>query len=79
MSTIPVPAYGVANPQDLAGMTGQQVLQAIIDGRFPAPPISETLNFWLVEVGDGFAAFEGETSLDPTGAFWLTARQRCLS
>ena len=70
MSTIPVSAYGVASSQDLAGMTGRQMLQAMIDGRLPAPPISETLNFWLVEAGDGVAAFEGEASarlLNPMG------------
>jgi hypothetical protein len=39
---------------------GQQILQGIIDGTLPHPPISQTLTFWLVEIGDGFAAFEGE-------------------
>ncbi len=70
MSSAPQQAYGVANPEDIAGMTGKQVLQAIIDGRLPAPPMAETLNFWLTEIGDGFAAFEGETSerlLNPMG------------
>jgi uncharacterized protein (TIGR00369 family) len=62
--------YGVAGPQDIAGMTGKEILQAIAAGRLPAPPIAETLNFWLTEVGDGFAVFEGETSerlLNPMG------------
>ena len=36
-------------------MTGLQVLQALIDGKLPAPPIAQTLSFWLVEVGDGLA------------------------
>jgi uncharacterized protein (TIGR00369 family) len=40
-------------------MTGREILQAIIDGRLPQPPIAETLSFWLTETGDGFAAFEG--------------------
>ena len=51
-------------------MTGKEILQAIIDGRLPHPPISETLTFWLVEIDDGFAAFEGEPSdhlLNPMG------------
>jgi uncharacterized protein (TIGR00369 family) len=59
--TKPSPAYGVAKPGDIAGMTGRQVLQAIIDGDLPRPPISQPLTFEIVEVGDGFAAFEGET------------------
>jgi uncharacterized protein (TIGR00369 family) len=70
MSTAAARAYGIAGPRDIAGMTGKEILQAIADGRLPAPPISETLNFWLAEVGDGFAAFEGDTSerlLNPMG------------
>jgi uncharacterized protein (TIGR00369 family) len=46
------------------------MLQAIIEGRLPHPPISQTLMFWLVEIGDGFAAFEGEPGdhlLNPVG------------
>ena len=35
-------------------MTGLQVMQALIDGKLPAPPIAQTLSFWLVEVGDGY-------------------------
>ena len=30
----------------------------------PQAPISEQLHYWLVEVGDGFAAFEGEPAAD---------------
>jgi uncharacterized protein (TIGR00369 family) len=55
---------------DTAGMSGRQLLQAIIDGRLPQAPISQTLSFWLVAVGDGFAAFEGEPGealLNPMG------------
>src|ERR1700683_5684607 len=62
--------YGVATPEQIAGMTGLQVLQALIDGKLPAPPIAQTLGFWLVEVGDGLAVFEGETGphvLNPLG------------
>ena len=61
---------GVANPEDIARMTGKEILQAIIDGRLPHPPISETLTFWLAEISDGFAAFEGEPGdhlLNPMG------------
>jgi uncharacterized protein (TIGR00369 family) len=63
-------AYGVPTSAQIAGMTGKQILQAIIDGRLPAPPIAQTLSFWLTEVGDGFAAFEGEPGahlLNPMG------------
>lgn len=53
-------AYGLAGTADVAGLTGKQILQAIIDGRLPQAPISKVMTFWITEVGDGFAAFEGE-------------------
>ncbi|BDB28356.1 aromatic compound catabolic protein [Cupriavidus sp. TA19] len=62
--------YGLASPADVANMNGRAILQAIVDGHLPQPPISQVLDFWLVEVGDGFAAFEGEPSsrlLNPMG------------
>src|SRR6516162_6872846 len=52
--------YGLAKLTDVAGMTGRQILQAIIDGRLPQAPNSQHLTFWITEVGDGFAVFEGE-------------------
>jgi uncharacterized protein (TIGR00369 family) len=62
--------YGVASPGEIARLTGKEILQAIVSGRLPHPPISETLTFWLVEIGEGFAAFEGEPGdhlLNPMG------------
>jgi uncharacterized protein (TIGR00369 family) len=62
--------YGVASPDQIARLTGKEILQAIIEGGLPHPPISETLKFWLVEIGDGFAVFEGEPGghlLNPMG------------
>ncbi|MGF6903572.1 PaaI family thioesterase [Paraburkholderia sp. GAS348] len=45
-----------------SGLTGLEQLRKLIEmgGR---PPIGETLEFSLVEVGEGFAAFEGVPSL----------------
>ncbi len=63
-------SYGIATGNDVAGMSGKEILQAISDGKLPGPPIGGTLSFRLVEVGDGFAAFEGETGphlLNPLG------------
>ncbi|MGP0090453.1 MAG: PaaI family thioesterase [Xanthobacteraceae bacterium] len=63
-------AYGIARPADIADKTGKEILQAIVDGRLPQALISQTLTFWIVAVGDGFAAFEGETGphlLNPMG------------
>ncbi|HEV7479118.1 MAG TPA: PaaI family thioesterase [Roseiarcus sp.] len=63
-------AYGVADPAEARLVTGREFLQAIIDGQLPAPPIAKTLTFWLTEIGDGFAVFEGEAGphlLNPLG------------
>jgi uncharacterized protein (TIGR00369 family) len=68
--TVPEIKYGLPTPEEIAGKTGREFLQAIIDGHLPQPPIGETLSFWLTEVGDGFAAFEGEPGrhlLNPMG------------
>lgn len=63
--------FGVPSPEQVAAMTGREFLQAIIDGRLPAPPIAKTLSFRLVEVGDGSCVFEGEPGphlLNPLGS-----------
>ncbi len=63
--------YGVASPAELAGKTGREILQAIIDGDLPQPPIAKAMSFWITGVGDGVAAFEGEPGahlLNPMGA-----------
>jgi uncharacterized protein (TIGR00369 family) len=70
MSTAPALAYGLPKPAEVAGKTGKEVLQAIIAGALPQPPISQALTFWIVGVGDGEAAFEGEPGphlLNPMG------------
>jgi len=70
-TTDPPRRYGVATTADLAGLTGRQMLEAISRSELPAPPIAQTLTFWIIDVGDGFAAFEGDTGphlLNPFGA-----------
>jgi|SRR5271168_667499 len=62
--------YGVLDPAYCAAMTGKEILQSIIDGRLPQAPISKTLSFWITEVGDGVAVFEGDPGphlLNPLG------------
>ena len=70
-ATTMVPDYGVATQADVAGLTGRQILERFIEGRLPAPhPIARPMTFWLTEVGDGFAVFEGEPGehlLNPMG------------
>jgi uncharacterized protein (TIGR00369 family) len=63
--------YGVASPEELAGLGGLDFLRALIGGRFPSPTIGRTMGFRLVEVGAGTAVFEGEPFeglLNPLGS-----------
>lgn len=53
------PGTGLASPAMLAGKTGLQQMQAMLDGLAPRPPISETLDFVLISVADGEAVFQG--------------------
>ena len=53
--------YGVLQPEEIRALTGREVLQAMTEGRLPQAMISRHATFWIVEVGEGFAAFEGET------------------
>ena len=50
---------GLASRAMLAGKTGLQQMQAMLDGLAPRPPISETLDFVLISVADGEAIFQG--------------------
>ncbi|HEU0097943.1 MAG TPA: PaaI family thioesterase [Allosphingosinicella sp.] len=61
---------GIASREDVEGLTGLEMLQAIIAGRLPAPPIGATMGFRLVEVEPGRAVFEGAAGphlLNPLG------------
>ena len=62
--------YGIADAERVAGLSGLELLQAMIAGRLPAPAMGKTLGFRLVEVGPGTAIFEGEPGphlLNPLG------------
>ncbi len=70
MDAVTSARYGLATPAEIAGKTGREILQAIVEGALPQPPICRTMSFRIVEVGDGFAAFEGEPGphlLNPMG------------
>ena len=55
---------GVARPEQVAGLTGLQMMQAMLRGELPYPPFARTLSFQLLEVGDGLAIFQGAPSPD---------------
>jgi uncharacterized protein (TIGR00369 family) len=61
---------GVARPEEVAGKTGLEVMQAMLRGETPYPPIAQTLDFLIVEVGAGRAVFQGRPGpghLNPMG------------
>jgi uncharacterized protein (TIGR00369 family) len=61
---------GVSRPDQVAGKTGLQMMQALFTGELPYPPIMKTLDYHLVEVGEGLAIFQGRpgpTHLNPMG------------
>jgi uncharacterized protein (TIGR00369 family) len=51
--------YGLVPPDVAASMSGLELLQGMIAGRFPGPPILELIGFDLVEVEKGRAVFAG--------------------
>ena len=64
-------SYGVVDAAEMAGLSGREMLEAMIEGRFPSPPMARTLDFLLAEVGDGVAVFEGVPGphlLNPLGS-----------
>ncbi len=62
---------GTIPREDVTLYSGLELLQRIIDGHYPAPPIGERLNFGLTEVSEGRAVFRGlpgERHLNPLGS-----------
>ncbi len=51
--------YGLIPPQDLARLPGLEVLQGMLAGRYPMPPIQEASGFTLAEIEPGRAVFTG--------------------
>ncbi|MDD2545822.1 MAG: PaaI family thioesterase [Burkholderiaceae bacterium] len=61
---------GVARPEQIAGLSGLQIMQAMLRGELPTPPMAHTLDFRLIEVGEGLAVFQGTPGaahLNPMG------------
>jgi uncharacterized protein (TIGR00369 family) len=54
---------GVATLEETAGMTGLQMMQAMMRGELPRTHIGETMDFMLVEVTHGRAVFQGVPQL----------------
>jgi len=64
------PGPGVARPEQLAGKTGLEMMQAMLRAEIPYAAIARTLAFQLIEVGPGRAVFQGRPlaeHLNPLG------------
>lgn len=53
------PGAGVATAEQVAGRSGLELMQAMLRGELPYPPIAATLDFTLLSVDDGMATFQG--------------------
>ena len=54
---------GLARPDQVAGKTGMEIMQAMLEGALPYPHIAETLDFSIVEIEPGKATFQGTPQL----------------
>ena len=54
---------GLSSPGMVMGKTGLEIMHAMLAGELPYPHIAETLDFALVEVGNGRAIFQGTPQL----------------
>lgn len=53
------PGPGVARPDQVNGKSGLEVMQAMLRGELPYAAIAQTLNFLLIDIGEGSATFQG--------------------
>lgn len=51
---------GVVSMEEARKLSGLEFMHGIVSGKYPVPPIAETMDFTLDEVGPGLAVFSGE-------------------
>jgi uncharacterized protein (TIGR00369 family) len=80
MTAISKPAeYGLIPREIAIQMSGLELLQAVISGAQPGPPIAQTADFRITEVENGRIVFEGMPSMkfyNPLGTVhggWISA------
>lgn len=56
--------YGVTPLEEAKRISGLELIQGLIAGRFPAPPIMRALDFTLDSAEHGVAIFSGEGKFD---------------
>jgi uncharacterized protein (TIGR00369 family) len=74
----PPSSFGLVDRRHATAMSGLEFVQGLRDGRFPAPPICETAEFWIAEAEAGRVVFEAVPSrrfYNPLGSVhggWLS-------
>jgi uncharacterized protein (TIGR00369 family) len=53
------PGPGVTRLEQVAALSGLELMQAMLNGEVPSAPIAQTLDFLLIAVGKGRAVFQG--------------------
>ena len=64
-------SFGVATREQVAGLSGLEMLRRMMAGELPSVPIAEPLGFRLVEAEPGLVVFEGTPGphlLNPLGS-----------
>lgn len=64
------PGPGLARPDQIAGKSGLEMMQAMLRAEIPYAAIAKTLNFQIIEVSPGRAVFQGkplQEHLNPLG------------
>ncbi len=64
------PGPGVARREQVAGLTGLKLMQAMLQGELPYAAIAQTLDFAIIDVAPGRAVFQGTPQakhLNPMG------------
>jgi len=56
-------AVGLARPDQVADLSGLQILDRMLAGELPPPPITDTMDFILIRAGFGEATFQGTPKL----------------
>ena len=57
---MPMPEYGLVPREEMSRLSGLELMQGLISGKLPSPPIMRALDFSLDRVEHGVAVFSGE-------------------
>jgi uncharacterized protein (TIGR00369 family) len=72
------PGEGIASRDQIAGLTGLEMMQSLLNGKLPSVPIANTLDFCLIHLDDGKTIFQGtpkSAHLNPLGTIhggWIS-------